>query len=146
LSNSPLFPSVGDDAKQQRLLAGVRELVQSVLVSLNIPKRLVTSQPFSVASGMIRAASWGTLNRINPPYDGLIALPRMRPDTVNVPVSVLKAVATGTMRIVTGGPGLDGKTPPRINGSPTGLLLATGFVGVRAFYPDGVDWWADGAK
>jgi hypothetical protein len=133
----PNFPSVGATPEHQRLLAAVREFVQDMFRSGQVSRVNVGAQSLRIASGTVAAVSWGITNRVEPPYSGYIALPRPRPDAINVPLYVAKTVPTGMLHFLAI-PG-DNGVQPKINGSPTGLV-ATG-ARLMHFLNDGRDWF-----
>lgn len=126
----PLFPSVGKTPDAQRLLSAVREFAARV-ASGEFPRRLVSSQPIGLPTGVAYSPKWGALNRVSPPYAGVVVLPAMRPETVNVPLYVAKTSPTGTMRVVTMGPLVNGYS---------GLTRVA--AGTMTFIADGQNWWA----
>ena len=136
MSRQPAFPSVGDTPNQQRLFAGVRELVQETLVRAGLLRAPQGIRVLRVASGIAAVAAFGTFNQCHPPYDGVIFLPQMRPETVLQPLYLAKAVPSGVIRFVAA-PNRDGSFP-LING-------ASGFVGTGArllqFMGNGTDWF-----
>lgn len=126
----PLFPAVGATPEAQRLLSAVREFVARVAGG-EYPRRLVTSQPVGIPTGLAYSPKWGTLNRLRSPYDGLVILPAMRPEIINVPLYVAKTEATGVMRVTTLGPLVNGYS---------GITRTA--VGIQTFVADGQNWWA----
>ena len=130
MSRDPLFPSVGATPDGQRLLSAVRELAQR-LFSGEFMRRLDTAQPFGLPTGLAFVPSWGKLNRVREPYNGVVLLPVMRPETIGVPLFVTKTSATGVMKVAT--------TGPLVNGY-SGLTRSA--AGLMTFVPDGQNWWA----
>jgi len=137
MSRSPLFPTAADAPEQQRLLAGLKDFVAEALLRAGILRTPVGVQQSRVPTGYAVPLAWGTLNRLEQPYGGAAVLPRMRADTVNMPLFFAKASPSGLFRFIAG-PRQDGTTP-NVNGSPTGAY-ATG-VGLGIALQDGRDWW-----
>lgn len=136
MSRQPAFPSVGSTPEQQRLLAGVRDFVQETLVRAGLLRAPQGVSVIRVASGVAAAAAFGTFNQCHPPYDGVVFLPQMRPETINQQLYVAKAVPSGVLRFVAA-PNQNG-TVPLING-------ASGFTATGArrltFMGNGTDWF-----
>ena len=130
----PNFPSVGDSPDMQRVLLGVRELARAA-ARVDVKP----SQRFSVGTGVVRQLYYGTLNRVVPPYGGILAFPAITSDNVNVPLYVTKTVPTGVLTILSGSVGLDGRTPSLVNGTATGITRTV--AGLQVWMNDGLDWW-----
>lgn len=136
MSRQPAFPSVGSSPEQQRLFAGIRDFVQEVLIRAGILRAPQGVNVIRAPSGISLAAAFGTFNQCQPPYDGVVFLPQMRPETINQPLYVAKAVPSGVLRFVAA-PNKNG-TAPLING-------ASGFTATGArrlsFMGNGSDWF-----
>jgi hypothetical protein len=130
----PLFPAVGDSPDMQRVLNGVRELARFAART-----EIETSPRFSVPTGQVRQLYFGTLNRLVPPYGGIVAFPAINSANVNVPLYLAKTVPTGVVTILSGSVGLDGRTPSLVNGTATGVTRSV--AGLQVWMNDGLDWW-----
>jgi len=127
MTRRPFFPTSADDPEAQRLLNAARELV-----SLALAREVDSVPPVSLPSGSITALSFGVLNRVRPPYDGVAVLPAMRPENVNVPLYVSKTAGTGTMRLRS--------IESNLNASATGISQTA--AGLRVLINDGSAWWS----
>jgi len=126
MNKRPFFPTSAADPEAQRLLNAARELM-----ALALERDIESAPPVSMPSGSIVALSFGVLNRVRPPYDGIAVLPPIRPENVNVPLYVAKTAATGTMRTRS--------VESSLNASATGASQAA--AGLRIFINDGSAWW-----
>lgn len=132
----PLFPTVGSNPDEQRLRAGLSELVSDLLRQNVFQTRLLVQRPLvsATVNDPPVPLAWGSLNRVALLASGyhVVALPRIRSDAIGMPLLASFRYATGAVaRLVA-------KPPALVNRSPTGMLVASGIT-LQAV-TDGVDW------
>lgn len=132
----PLFPTVGANPDEQRLRAGLNELVSQILARGQFQARFLVQRPLvsDAAGGPPVPLAWGALNRVALLATGIhaVALPRIRPEMVGFPLLVSLRCATGARARFVANP------PALVNRSPTGMLVASG-VTLQAV-TDGTDF------
>lgn len=129
----PLFPAQSESPEAQRLLNAVRELMALTVTPDSRPL-----PPISIPTGTVAQLHFGGINRIVPPYGGKLALPGIRPQSVNIPLYVAKVTPSGVMSTIAIGAGLTG-VAPLVNGSTSGISREA--AGLQILLQDGVNWW-----
>lgn len=144
--NRPVLPTKGANPDEQRLRSGLGEIVRRFLDSGAFLQRLfpgAIKRVLPSPTGLVSVAEWGTLNRVAPAAEAVVVLPIPRPKTIGVPLAVTKVYPTGVVHIRPTF-GADGKTAALLDGSPTGITVAT--AGRIDLISDGLDWSSGGAR
>jgi len=140
---TPNLPKTGDTPAAQRLLTQVDELTRSLLRSgVFLTRQTIDAVLRTTATDAPPGLVWGSLNRIDLPNgSGSIHLPRIKKETIGVPLYVAKLNGTNTATLISSGFGGDGTTKPLINNAAS---YAFSTAGLRIAINDGQNWFING--
>lgn len=140
MADRPVLPTTGQNPDEQRLRAGLSELVRRFLDSGLFLQRFLPGSVLRTqtsATGQVLPAQWGTLNSVGPSVAVTVALPIPQPKNIGVPLPVTKTSPTGVLYIKPT-VGTDGRTQALLDGSPTGISVTQ--AGRIDFISDGMNW------
>lgn len=140
MADRPVLPTTGQNPDEQRLRAGLGELVRRFLDSGLFLQRFVPGSVLRLqtsATGQVLPAQWGTLNSVGPSPAVTVVLPIPQPKNIGIPLPITKTSPTGVLYIK---PtlGTDGRTQALLDGSPSGIAVTA--AGRIDFISDGVNW------
>ena len=137
-TQSPLLPTQSDTPDGRRLLTGLTELVRNVMSAGVFLTRPTLERLLIPRVGEQVSLRWGALNRVTLTVDTDMYLPRMRPESVGVPLELVKLTAAHTITLLPSGRGLQGQTQPTINGASAYAFTS---IGLYVLKHDGQNWF-----
>jgi hypothetical protein len=141
-AQEPSLPATSDDPKLQRLLAGTREIVQTLIRAGVFLSRSEVSSRTPIlrptVTGPTLSMRWGVLNRASLSADFTIQLPRIDSRWVGAPLDVVLMTTGNVLTLVPTGYALDGVTKPLINNAASVLFNTPGLYILKT---DGLNWW-----
>jgi hypothetical protein len=139
-AQEPSIPLASKDPALQRLLTGVRELVQALLREGIFLTRSDMATVIRPATGKpTPPLVFGQLNRVQLSANAQVNLPFISKSNIGVPLHVAKLEGTLTLTLVPTGFQPNSTTKPLVNGAAS---LAYTALGLKTLMNDGQNWFA----
>jgi hypothetical protein len=139
-AQEPSLPATSDTPDGQRLLAGLRELIRTLIRKRIFLQRNEAAKVIRIATGQpTPSLNFGAQNRVELQAGTFaVNLPFIDAQWIGVPLVFFKLSGTGTIKLTPTGFAPSTRTRPLINGAATLNIAA---VGRYTLETDGANWF-----